>query len=241
MPGTRRTSSIGFCSLSDSPYSGVTEIFLVDSIMGRQIVNRAVLLLMTFSLVWCSSGCRSGADESYIELARRSYTEAPESRLGYRDRITIEVYPEEDLTRTFTISPNGNINFPLLGKVGVSGLSCHEVEEVLGEMLRAGFLRDPSVTCVIAEMNSQKVTVTGAVGAQGSVPYREDLSILDVYAAVGGSSTAAAQDRVKLVRIIDGEQREFMIPLRQILRGRAPNLQMWPGDLVYVPTTGLLE
>lgn len=210
-------------------------------IMGSSFVRSSLVFVALFVLTASFVGCRGGVDDGYVELARRSYTEAPESRLGYRDRITIEVYPEEDLTRTFTISPKGTINFPLLGNVEVSGLSCHEVEEVLGEMLRSGFLRDPSVTCVIAEMNSQKVIVTGAVGSQGSVPYREDLSILDVYAAVGGSSTAAAQDRVKLVRIIDGEQREFMIPLRQILRGRAPNLQMWPGDLVYVPTTGLLE
>jgi polysaccharide export outer membrane protein len=197
----------------------------------------SALLLVATTIV----GCGASVDQAYIDLARRSFSEAPESKLGYRDRIQIEVYPESELNRVFTVAPDGTINFPLLGDLEVAGLSCHGVERLIAEELRKGYLRDPSVTCQIEEMNSQKITVTGAVGTQGSVPYREDLTVLDVYASVGGTGTAAAQDRVKLVRVIDGEQREFMIPLRQILRGRAPNLQMWPGDLIYVPTAGLLD
>lgn len=194
----------------------------------------AIVVAMTF-------GCSGGSSSEYIQLARDSYAFAPESRINYRDRIRIDVHPDNEMSGEFTVAPDGVINYPYLGDVHVANRNCHEIERLIRELLADGYLRQPSVNCSIVDMNSQKVFVTGAVGSQSSVPYRDDLTVLDVYMSVGGANGGAAQDRVKLIRVVDGVQREFMIPLSQIVRGRAPNLRMWPGDLLYVPTAGIIN
>jgi protein involved in polysaccharide export with SLBB domain len=55
-----------------------------------------------------------------------------------------------------------------------------------------------------------------------------------------GLTDSAAADRIIVTRIIDGTATEIVVPLRQILAGRAPNFRLWPNDIVTVPSFRLL-
>jgi hypothetical protein len=41
--------------------------------------------------------------------------------------------------------------------------------------------------------------------------------------------------------MVDGRQIKLDVPLQEIMKGRVPNLLLWPGDVVFVPTFQLLN
>lgn len=186
-------------------------------------------------------GCGGGVSNNYLDWAQRSFAEAPDSSLGPRDRFKLEIYPDASLNRSYTVSPEGTINHPLIGPLRVVGRTCYEVETEVGRRLRQDYLRDPSVSCTIEEVNSQQIVVVGAVETAGPIAYTHGLTIIDLISRIGGFSATAAKDRVQLTRIVDGQSVEIIIPMQQVMRGRAPNMMLWPGDILYVPTAGLIQ
>lgn len=189
----------------------------------------------------CAAGCGGSAANSYVAAATASFADIPESTLGPRDRFKLEVYPESALTRVYTVSPEGTINHPLLGAIRVAGRTCYEVETELVERLGAGYLRDPSVSCTIEEMNSQRIVVIGSVQTPGPVSYTRGMTLIDLISRVGGFGDNAAKDRAQLTRVVDGERMEVVVPLQKVMRGRAPDMMLKPGDILYVPTIGLIQ
>ena len=59
-------------------------------------------------------------------------------------------------------------------------------------------------------------------------------------AAKGIDATNASGD-VLVTRMVDGQQVKLEVPLQEIMKGRVPNLLLWPGDVVFVPTFQLLN
>lgn len=197
------------------------------------------LLFALFASV--SAGCASSISSSYLDWAQRSFANAPDVTLGPRDKFTIEVYPEAALNRSYVVSPEGAINHPLLGPLRVAGRTCHEVQTEIERRLRENYLREPSVSCTVTETQSQQVVVIGAVNTPGPVIYSEGLTVIDLMSRVGGFTASASRDRVQITRVENGEKHEIVVPVQQVIRGKAPNLLIWPGDIVYVPNAGLLQ
>lgn len=207
--------------------------------MNRAVRRLAGALLMVMSCV--VTACGGGISNNYLEWSQRSFAEAPEAAFGPRDRFSLEIYPDETLSRVYTVSSQGTINLPLIGALRVGGRTCGDVEIEVARRLRDGFLRDPSVSCTLTEVNSQQIVVVGAVMEPGPVAYNQGLTLIDLVSQVGGFAATAAKDRVQLTRVVDGEAIEIIVPFQQVIRGRAPNMMLWPGDIIYVPTAGLLQ
>lgn len=71
---------------------------------------------------------------------------------------------------------------------------------------------------------------------------RQDLTVEEAMALAGGSGRAAAIKRAQLVRTLDdGRKEAITIPVNLIYKGKAPDVALKDGDILYVPTsTGLL-
>lgn len=206
--------------------------------MAARMLRTLVCLLLVLSM---GAGCAAGVSSNYLEWAQRSYANAPDATLGPRDRFSIEVYPEASLNRAYVVSPEGAINHPLLGPLRVAGRTCHEVQTEIERRLRESFLRDPSVSCTVEETHSQQVVVIGAVTTPGPIAFTSGLTVIDLVSRVGGFTATASKDRVQITRVHEGEKSEIVVPVQQVIRGRAPNILIWPGDIVYVPNTGLMQ
>lgn len=196
---------------------------------------------LCLALLFFLTGCGGGVSSSYLEWAQRSFAEAPDSTVGPRDRFSLEIYPEAALNRTYTVSPEGTINHPLIGPLRVGGRSCYEIEVEVSRRLQHGFLRDPSVSCTVDEINSLQVVVIGAVATAGPLAYSDGMTLIDLISRIGGFAPTAAKDRVQITRTYEGELVEIIVPAQQVMRGRAPNILIWPGDIVYVPSSGLIQ
>lgn len=84
------------------------------------------------------------------------------------------------------------------------------------------------------------VYVLGDVNRSGGfvLDGRQQLTIEEAMALAGGSAKAAALNRVQLVRSLkDGRKEAITISIRDIYKGKAPDVALKDGDVVYVPTS----
>jgi len=120
----------------------------------------------------------------------------PEYRLGAGDVLEIDVFGNEDLTRTPTIQPSGVIALPLLGEVPVGGLTVAEVQRKLTTLLARDFLVNPQVEVKVKEYQSQSVSVVGEVNSPGRKPLRGRTRLIDVLLEAGGFRPTASGEVV---------------------------------------------
>src|SRR6185437_7744167 len=84
------------------------------------------------------------------------------------------------------------------------------------------------------------VYVLGDVNRSGGfiLDGRQELTIEEAMALAGGSAKAAALKRVQLVRSLkDGRKEAITVSVRDIYKGKAPDVALKDGDVVYVPTS----
>jgi polysaccharide export outer membrane protein len=84
------------------------------------------------------------------------------------------------------------------------------------------------------------VYVAGNVAKPGAylLDGRRALTVEEAMALSGGGGKASAMKRVQLVRTLDdGRKEAITIPVNLIYKGRAPDVALIDGDILYVPTS----
>ena len=116
------------------------------------------------------------------------------SALRPADVIDVVVLGQPTLSADFTIDKDGGINYPLIGRVEVAGLSPGDLARKLQTLLGAGFLRKPEVSVRVKEYRSRPVLVIGEVARPGIFPLKGDRSLLSILAEAGGLTANAGHE-----------------------------------------------
>lgn len=193
----------------------------------------AVLGIVLAAAVGCGP---AQVDPAYEALVAQEHQLPAIGELGAGDKFEIKVHNEGELSGVFTVSSDGTISYPYLGRMQVDGKTCSDLELELAEGLSNGYLNNPSVRCSITEYNSKRIFIFGEVGQPGSFPYRSNITIIEAMALAGGFDERADTNRTKLSRVIKGTEIQVQVPVQEIVEGRSPNIKLLPGDIVYVPT-----
>lgn len=82
---------------------------------------------------------------------------AVDTRLGPSDIFEVYVYGEPELTSTYRVSSEGSIDFPLIGRIAVKGLTAAQVGEEIRIRLES-YIKQPQLSVFVKEMNSQKLS-----------------------------------------------------------------------------------
>ncbi len=157
--------------------------------------------------------------------------------LGPGDVFEVSVYGEERLSGVHRIAPDGAIQFPLINRVLVEGMTPSEIAEELKKRLQDGFLRDPSVSVFVKEYNSKKVFVLGEVQRPGTFPYSAQMNIVEAVTLAGGFKDSANANYVIVTRHAPQGDTRVPVPVKKITEGKAPNFSLQPGDIIFVPDT----
>jgi polysaccharide export outer membrane protein len=158
------------------------------------------------------------------------------NQLGPGDVLEIKVFREPDLAGTYRLGSDGEIEFPLIGAVKVSGRMPEEVAGELRTRLADGYLVDPQVTVFVKEQNSQKIHVLGEVKKPGTFAYENGMSIIQAITYAGGFTKLAAENSVVVTRARGpNDQQTFKVAVADIQKGRANNFELRPGDIINVP------
>lgn len=159
---------------------------------------------------------------------------AVDYKVGAGDLLRVSVFGSPELETETRVSQSGSITVSLLGAVQVAGLSSGEVESLLARrFVEGGFLRQPQVTVLVMEYESQKVNVLGYVEKPGQYALRSSSTVLDVLADAGGVIAETGGEIATLMRA-DGSKRE--VDLDALFRGDpTQNVPVSGGDRIYVP------
>lgn len=163
---------------------------------------------------------------------------ATEPVLGPGDLVKITVFQNPDLTvDNGRISESGQINFPLIGSVGLGGLTVSAGEQKIAKMLRdGGFVLRPQVTISVATIRSSVVSVLGMVTRPGRYPIEVVGTKVSEMVAQAGGVAPGGGDIVNLSGTRDGKPIKLDIDLPAILQsGRTElDLPVQNGDILYV-------
>ena len=135
----------------------------------------------------------------------------------------------------YTVQDDGAVAIPDVGRVAVAGMTLEDAEAALfGRLVANGI--DPTFSLEVAEFNSQRVSVGGAVGLPAVIPVTLTPLFLDEALARAGGVTARDLD-IASVRIYrDGTL--YQIPLRELYSDRAlQRIPLTDGDALFVDTS----
>jgi polysaccharide biosynthesis/export protein len=154
--------------------------------------------------------------------------------LGAGDLLKINVFNHPELVTELRVSAGGAITFPLLGEVKTTGLSVHELEKILAQRLAdGGFVKQPQVTVLVEDYQSQRFSVLGQVNKPGQYPLMSRVNVVGALAAAGGVVNLVAADEATLLRR-DGTH--VSIDLVSLFQGDPrQDLTIAAGDTLYVP------
>ena len=131
----------------------------------------------------------------------------------------------------YVVDEDGDIEFPVLGKLHVAGLKRNEVEALVKEKLEAQVL-NPQVH---AHIVNAKVSVLGEVTRPGNVPMTGGrLTLLDALAYAGDMTPYGRRDNVLVTREVDGKLEIARLNLRDASIFTSPYFFLQQNDVVYV-------
>ena len=161
------------------------------------------------------------------------------------DEIHLQIFREPEISGKFRIMPEGVIRHPLLGDVELEGQTARQAEEHIVNLLTADYLVNPRVILTVSQRRQWEqdeklhVLVMGEVKRPGEVSFVPDerLTLLDAIARAGGFTKGASRNRVRVVRVIDGERRTLRVRVDDILTGKRDheNIDLQPDDVINVP------
>lgn len=113
------------------------------------------------------------------------------------DRIQIQVFDEPDLSIESSIGASGIINYSYLGDLKVEGNTAVELEKIITDLLRDGYLVNPSVNVSI--LNYRPFFINGEVRSPGSFPYQPGLTLDKAIALAGGLTDRASTRKMSVI------------------------------------------
>lgn len=156
-----------------------------------------------------------------------------QSTIGSGDKLRIDVFGVEDLSREVEVDAGGNVAVPLAGTVRAAGRSPADLSRAISEGLRA-YVRNPQVAVNVIESVSQTFSVDGQVTQPGVYPIVGNMSLMRAVATAKGTSEFAKLDDVVVFRKVDGRSMAALYNLAAIRRGVYADPKVYTNDVIVV-------
>jgi len=160
-------------------------------------------------------------------------------KIGPGDSLKVFVWGNPELSSDVTVRPDGLITTPLVEDVRASGMTPTLLARELEKKLSL-YVKSPKVTVTVTHFvgrYKELVRVVGQAAKPQSIPYRENMSVLDVVIAAGGLTEFAAGNRATLVRVENDKKISIKVRLDDLIRDGdiSANVDIKPGDVLIIP------
>lgn len=158
--------------------------------------------------------------------------------IGPGDSLSITVWRNPELSTSTPVRPDGKISAPLVDELVVQGKNSVEVAREIEKVL-AKYVRDPVVTVTVTGFVgpfSEQIRVVGEAAKPQFLPYRKNMTLLDVMIAVGGLTDFADGNGATILRTAEGNK-QYTVRLKDLIkRGDvSANVEVRPGDILIIP------
>lgn len=154
--------------------------------------------------------------------------------IGPFDKLSIDVFGVEDLSKTVQTDASGRLSLPLAGTIEAAGLTPQELAEMIATRLQGRYIRDPQVSVNLVETVSQVITVDGEVREPGLYPVVGRMTLMRAIATAKGTTEFALQRHVVVFRTVEGKQLAALYDLRAIREGYYSDPEVFANDVVVV-------
>lgn len=224
-------------------------------IMKRLLFNLIVLITVVVLLDSCSSAKRVAYFQNIDSVDLSASQGLYDAKIMPKDMLTIIVNTTNpDAARPFNlysatvsgqsgnnnmqgylVDNSGNINFPVIGKVHVSGLTKGQCEDLIREKIMP-YMSGTENPVVTVRMSSFRVTVAGEVNSPGVVPVNsEKMSVIEALAQAGDLTIYGRRDNVLLIRENElGQKSQVRINLNDANFINSPYYYVLQNDIIYV-------
>lgn len=138
----------------------------------------------------------------------------------------------ERATLSYLVDVNGDIDFPILGKIHVEGMTRSQ----LVDYLTAEIGKDVQNPIVYVSFKNFKITVLGEVRSPGTFTFdSEKINILQALGKAGDLSLTAERDGILLIREVNGVQTHNKIDLKDSHLLDSPYYYLQQNDVIVVP------
>lgn len=175
------------------------------------------------------------ADDFATTTSRGSRTDL-EYRIGPQDVLRIDVWKEDQLTRTVPVRPDGKVTLPLLNDMQAAGLTPMQLADSISHGLEK-YIKTPKVSVTITEINSQRVFVAGEVARSGAFPLLPNMTVLQALSCSGWFTQFARPKAIYVLRVVNGKQTKLPFNYDGVVKGKKSeqNIFLEPGDVIVVP------
>ena len=169
-----------------------------------------------------------------------------DAKIMPKDELTITVSTTDPQGRSistgaggtlmpYLVDNEGCINFPIIGRLHVQGLTKRECERMIQEKIKP-YLAENENPIVTVRMSSYSISVLGEVGRPGSyMVSREEINIFEALAQAGDLTIYGVRDRVKLIRKDPTGKKEIhTLNLNDADIVNSPYYYLQQNDVVYV-------
>jgi polysaccharide export outer membrane protein len=147
-------------------------------------------------------------------------------RAQYQQTTEMSVY-----LNSYVVADSGYVNFPLVGKIQVAGLTVNEIKTLFQDTINDYF----QMTVVTVKLVNFKVSLLGEVMRPGTYQvYQESINILQAIAMAGDLAPYAKRDKIKVIRKTPSGSTVYTIDLLKANILESPAYLLQPDDIVYV-------
>lgn len=181
---------------------------------------------------------------SDVVLLVRAAESAPRTILP-GDRLKISVAEDEGLSGVYPVMGDGSIEFSYVGRLRVGGHSVDRIAEALAARLEKDLFKKATVQVAMSTFVEGSITIAGAVGTPGQIPYNSGtmITLLEAIVQVGGLAENSAGNEVQIHRLVgDGSLRREVITADVATMFEKGDLSrdqyLQPRDFIFVPDLG---
>lgn len=207
---------------------------------------------MILSMVGCGSSKNVTYWQNIDSISLAASKGLYDARIMPKDELTILVQTTDPLTsepfnlrlngqqnqiqnRGYLVDNDGYINFPIVGKIHVAGLTKTECEDLVKSKIQP-YLSRTENPLVSVRMSSYRITVIGEVGSPGVIPVStEKINIVEALAQAGDMTVYGKRDNILLIREDQqGEKHKVRLNMNDANIINSPYYYLQQNDIVYV-------
>lgn len=212
---------------------------------------------MVVTMILMMVGCGSSKEVAYWQnidsISLAASKGLYDAKIMPKDELTILVQTTDPLTSEpfnlrstgqtssknqitgYLVDNDGMINFPIVGKIHVAGLTKTECEDLIKSKIQPYLARTEN-PLVSVRTSSYRITVIGEVNKPGVIPVAtEKISLVEALAEAGDMTIYGKRDNVLLVREDkSGEKHKVRLNMNDANIINSPYYYLQQNDIVYV-------
>lgn len=220
-------------------------------------MKKLLFPIMVVTVILMMVGCGSSKQVAYWQnidsISLAASKGLFDAKIMPKDELTILVQTTDPLTSEpfnlrstgqtssknqitgYLVDNDGMINFPIVGKIHVAGLTKTECEDLIKSKIQPYLARTEN-PLVSVRTSSYRITVIGEVNRPGVIPVAtEKISLIEALAEAGDMTIYGKRDNVLLVREDkSGEKHKVRLNMNDANIINSPYYYLQQNDIVYV-------